>query len=113
MEEETLLLFARYQSEISKHTYLLIPDLEKIEFVRDKGNLIRFAEAHGIPVPKTYDTPSSLSLSPKRLCRNSVHGSRASPRTEFEVLKINKLAVRPEPVEGRMANYDTVSDGGG
>jgi predicted ATP-grasp superfamily ATP-dependent carboligase len=29
------------------------------------------------------------------------------------VLKINKLAVRPEPVEGRMANYDTVSWGRG
>ena len=53
MEEETLLLLARYQSEISKYTYLLIPDLEKIEFVRDKGNLIQFAEGHGIPIPKT------------------------------------------------------------
>jgi predicted ATP-grasp superfamily ATP-dependent carboligase len=57
MEEETLLLVAKYRSEISRYTYLLIPDLEKIEFVRDKGNLIRFAESHGIPVPKTYDTP--------------------------------------------------------
>ncbi|MBM4341103.1 MAG: ATP-grasp domain-containing protein [Deltaproteobacteria bacterium] len=54
MEEETLLLVAKYQSEISKHTYLLIPDLAKIEFVRDKGNLIQFAESHGIPVPRTY-----------------------------------------------------------
>src|SRR5512136_721851 len=48
MEEETLLLLARHRSEISKYTYLLIPDLEKIEFVRDKGNLIRFAEVQGI-----------------------------------------------------------------
>jgi hypothetical protein len=51
--------------------------------------------------------------SPGMLCRNSVHGSRASPRTEFDVLKINKLAVRPEPVEGRMANYNTASLAGG
>lgn len=58
MEEETLLLIAKYQSEISKHTYLLAPDLQKIEYVRDKGNLIRFAEGRGIPVPKTlYDLP--------------------------------------------------------
>jgi predicted ATP-grasp superfamily ATP-dependent carboligase len=57
MEEETLLLLARHHSEISKYTYLLIPDLEKIEFVRDKGNLIQFAEAHGIPTPKTICTP--------------------------------------------------------
>jgi predicted ATP-grasp superfamily ATP-dependent carboligase len=53
MEEETLLLLARHRSEISKHTYLLIPDSQKIEFVRDKGNLLRFAEAHGIPIPRT------------------------------------------------------------
>lgn len=54
MEEETLLLIAKHRSEISKHTYLLVPDVEKLAFVRDKGNLIRFAEAHGIPAPKTY-----------------------------------------------------------
>jgi predicted ATP-grasp superfamily ATP-dependent carboligase len=53
MEEETLLLLAKHQSEISKYTYLLIPDLKKVEFVRDKGNLIQFAETHGIPTPKT------------------------------------------------------------
>ena len=62
MEEETLLLLAKYRSEISKYTYLLIPDLEKIEFVRDKGNLIRFAETHGIPTPKTLSVlPTSSS----------------------------------------------------
>lgn len=54
MEEETLLLLAKYHSEISKYTYLLIPESEKIEFVRDKGNLMRFAEAHGIPAPRTW-----------------------------------------------------------
>ncbi len=58
MEEETLLLLAKHQSEISKYTYLLIPDLKKVEFVRDKGNLIQFAETHGIPTPKTSHFPS-------------------------------------------------------
>ena len=53
----------------------------------------------------------------------SVHGSRrasrlaqratGSPRTDMGALKLNKLAVRPEPVEGRMANDGTVSTGGG
>jgi predicted ATP-grasp superfamily ATP-dependent carboligase len=57
MEEETLLLLARHRSEISPYAFLLIPDLEKIEFVRDKGNLIRFAEGQGIPVPKTFYFP--------------------------------------------------------
>jgi len=32
-----------------------------------------------------------------------------SPRTDYAMLKINHLVVRPERVEGRMANYDTVS----
>ena len=62
MEEETLLLIAKYRSEISRYTCLLIPDLQKIEFVRDKGNLIRFAESHGIPVPKTVQFPPTLTL---------------------------------------------------
>ena len=66
MEEETLLLLAKHQSEISKYTYLLIPDLKKIEFVRDKGNLIQFAETHGIPTPKTSHFPLSLFPSPSR-----------------------------------------------
>ena len=67
MEEETLLLIAKYRSEISRYTCLLAPDLNKIEFVRDKGNLIRFAESHGIPVPRTYESspseiPTTLTL---------------------------------------------------
>jgi len=57
MEEETLLLLAKYHSEISRYTYLLSSDLKKIEFVRDKRNLMQFAEAHGIPMPKTYYSP--------------------------------------------------------
>ena len=54
MEEETLLLLAKYHSEISQYTYLLSPDLKQIEFVRDKRNLMEFAETHGIPMPKTF-----------------------------------------------------------
>jgi predicted ATP-grasp superfamily ATP-dependent carboligase len=53
MEEETLLLVAQHREEISRHTYLLIPDRDKIEFVRDKGKLLQFAAAHGIPIPRT------------------------------------------------------------
>jgi predicted ATP-grasp superfamily ATP-dependent carboligase len=54
MEEETLLLLVKYHSDISRYTYLLSPDLNKIEFTRDKRNLMQFAKAHGIPTPKTY-----------------------------------------------------------
>ena len=43
----------------------------------------------------------------------SVHGSTGSPRTDHRTLKFNELAVRPELVEGRAANYDTVSKGKG
>jgi len=59
MEEETLLLLAKYRSEISRYTYFLSPDWEKIGFVRDKGNLMGYAEAHGIPTPKTFQIPPS------------------------------------------------------
>ena len=54
MEEETLLLLVKYHSDISRYTYLLSPDLKKIEFTRDKRNLMQFAETHGIPTPKTF-----------------------------------------------------------
>jgi predicted ATP-grasp superfamily ATP-dependent carboligase len=62
MEEETLLLLAEHQSEISRYTHLLIPDREKIEFIRDKRNLIQFAEARGIPIPMTSYLPPNLTL---------------------------------------------------
>ena len=64
MEEETLLLLAQHRSEISRYTHLLIPDSQKIEFVRDKGNLLRFAEAQGIPTPKTFYEPPTSALPP-------------------------------------------------
>ena len=54
-----------------------------------------------------------ISLSPpERLCRNAVHGSTGSPRTEDGTSGINCLAVRPELVEGWAADYDTVSKAG-
>jgi hypothetical protein len=46
----------------------------------------------------------------KRLYRTSVHGSTGSPRTDYAALEINYLAVRPELVEGRTANRDTISE---
>ena len=61
MEEESLLLLAKHRSEVSRYTHLIIPELKKIEFVRDKRNLIQFAEVHGIPTPKTF-APPSLAL---------------------------------------------------
>ena len=64
MEEETLLLLAKHHCEIAKYTHLLISDLQKIEYVRDKGNLLQFAEKHGIPVPKTSYDPPTLTLPP-------------------------------------------------
>jgi len=60
-----------------------------------------------------YYIPPHPPLSPERLCRKSVHGSTSSPRTDHGTLKINYLAVRPERVEGRTVNCDTVSDYGG
>ncbi|HVP81383.1 MAG TPA: ATP-grasp domain-containing protein [Thermodesulfobacteriota bacterium] len=63
MEEETLLPLARHHSEISQYTYFLSPDIKKIEFVRDKGNLMQFAEKTGIPAPRTFYAVPSRGLS--------------------------------------------------
>jgi predicted ATP-grasp superfamily ATP-dependent carboligase len=68
MEEETLLLLVKYHSDISRYSYLLSPDVKKIEFTRDKRNLMQFAETHGIPAPKTFQIAPELF---------KVQGSRA------------------------------------
>jgi predicted ATP-grasp superfamily ATP-dependent carboligase len=79
MEEETLLLLVKYHSEISQYTYLLSPDLKKIEFTRDKRNLMEFAEAHGIPTPKTFQIPPEpFKVQGSRPESNGVQGSPAS-----------------------------------
>ena len=41
MEEETLLLVAKHREEISKLTYLLVPKYHALDFVRDKGTMIK------------------------------------------------------------------------
>ncbi|HSB06131.1 MAG TPA: hypothetical protein VLK23_13150, partial [Thermodesulfobacteriota bacterium] len=59
----------------------------------------------------SIDNPPSPPFS-KRLCRKLVHGSTSLPRKDIDTLNLNYLAVRPERVEGRTANYDTVFKGG-
>ena len=54
MEEDTLLLVAKYREEISKLTYILVPEYHRLTFVRDKGTMLRHALQSGIPCPKTY-----------------------------------------------------------
>ncbi len=80
MEEGTLLLLAKYHSEISEYTYLLIPDLKEIEFVRDKGNLLRFAEKIGIPTPRTFYVPPSRTLP----LEGEGKGSQSPPHSKRE-----------------------------
>ncbi|MGB9628352.1 MAG: ATP-grasp domain-containing protein, partial [Thermodesulfobacteriota bacterium] len=96
MEEETLMVVAKYASEISKWTSLLIPDLSKIEFVRDKANLIQFAERHGIPTPTTfYPSPSSSNAMTFKI-ENGLHipiPSVIKPRVSsgsFGIVYVNK-----------------------
>jgi len=55
---------------------------------------------------------TGISPSPVRLCRSTVHGSRASPRTVYAGSEVKYLTVRPELVEGLRADYDTVSVSG-
>jgi predicted ATP-grasp superfamily ATP-dependent carboligase len=54
MEEETLLLAAKNKEAISKLTYLLIADYQKIESARNKKYIIKKARELDIPCPKTW-----------------------------------------------------------
>jgi hypothetical protein len=45
-------------------------------------------------------SPPTLTLPRQRLCRTTVHGSRASPLTVLPDRKFKYLSVRPESVEG-------------
>jgi len=105
MEEETLLLLARHRTEISGYARLLIPDLEKIDFVRDKGNLIRFAEAHGIPTPKTfYSFPSQgegISRTPTLSPRFRV--ATAGGRGEGEGVSLSSIPI-PAVIKPRISS---------
>jgi hypothetical protein len=47
-----------------------------------------------------------------RLCRNSVHGSTRSPRTDGDTPKFKDSAVRSEALEGPATNCDTAFPGG-
>lgn len=54
MEEETLLLVAKNKDKFSKLTHLLIPAYEKIEFTRNKKNIVKKARELNIPCPRTW-----------------------------------------------------------
>lgn len=54
MEEETLLLISRHCNDFSRFTYLPVPSSDKLEFVRRKDNVLRFAGKMGIATPRTW-----------------------------------------------------------
>jgi glycosyltransferase involved in cell wall biosynthesis len=98
-------------SRLGYKKYLRIFEKNKKKF-EEKWGLAwerRMPEYPGEEKGGSVEPESVIIPSAGRLCHNSVHGSRTSPRTDYAMLKINHLAVRPERVEGRMANYDTVS----
>jgi hypothetical protein len=61
----------------------------------------------------TSPEPNNTAPTLLRLRRNTVHGSRTSPRTVLLDRKFNYLSVRPALVEGLRVNCDTVSLRGG
>jgi len=54
MGDETMKIAARHQSAIAEFTRLTVPSTAAVEIALDKGNTIRFAEAHGFPCPRTF-----------------------------------------------------------
>jgi predicted ATP-grasp superfamily ATP-dependent carboligase len=65
MEEETLLLVARHRDLFERLVFLPIGQYEKIQFVRDKERLLKFAMGKGIPCPRTsfFKTPDEVKTS--------------------------------------------------
>jgi predicted ATP-grasp superfamily ATP-dependent carboligase len=65
MEEETLLLLARHRDLFDSLAFLPIAPYEKIQFVRDKERLLKFAMGRGIPCPRTsfFKTPDEVKTS--------------------------------------------------
>jgi predicted ATP-grasp superfamily ATP-dependent carboligase len=106
MEEETLLLLAHHQSEISKHTHLLIPEIAKIEFVRDKGTLLQFAETQGIPTPKTFfapPTPEPCKVQGSGPESNVVQDSPASNVVQGLASKLDAIPI-PAVIKPRISS---------
>ena len=54
MEDETLALLTRHHDEISKSVYFPAVSHEKLVFAQDKAQVLKLAEAKGIPIPKTW-----------------------------------------------------------
>lgn len=69
MEEVTLLLLARHRDFIDPLAFLPVPSYEKIQFVRDKEKLLKFAMGRGIPCPRTFffRAPEEVKTSRVRL----------------------------------------------
>ena len=69
MEEETVLLLSRHRDLFDPLAFLPIAPYDKIEFVRDKGKLLKFAMRKGIPCPKTsfFGSPGEVRTSRVRL----------------------------------------------
>ena len=65
MEEETLLLVARHRDFFERLAFLPIAPYEKIQFIRDKQRLLKFAMGKGIPCPRTsfFKTPDEVKRS--------------------------------------------------
>lgn len=65
MEEETVLLLARHRHLFDPPAFLPIPGYEKIQFVRDKERLLKFAMGKGIPCPRTsfFKSPDEVRAS--------------------------------------------------
>ncbi len=65
MEEVTLLLLARHRDLFDGLAFLPVAPYEKIQFVRDKEKLLKFAMKKGIPCPRTFffRTPEEVKAS--------------------------------------------------
>jgi predicted ATP-grasp superfamily ATP-dependent carboligase len=78
MEEETVLLLARHRELFDRLAFLPIAPYDSIQFVRDKGKLLKFAMRKGIPCPRTFFFESPEEVKPSRVAFPAVIKPRVS-----------------------------------
>ena len=54
VRDDTTKILSKHREQLSKYTKLFLPQYQLVEKFGDKGQTIKIAQKHNVPVPKTY-----------------------------------------------------------
>ena len=54
VRDDTTKILSKHKDQLSKYTKLFLPQYQLVEKFGDKGQTIKIAQKHNVPVPKTY-----------------------------------------------------------